>query len=65
VSSAFPADQFIYILTNVGLGGAVLYVFYRYLDRLQDLTNAISDLRVTQEKLIALLDYYLRKEVNK
>jgi len=62
---SFATDQFIYILTNVGLGGAVLYVFYKYLDRLQDLANAISDLRVTQEKLIALLDYYLRREASK
>ncbi len=57
--SASP-DQLVFIMTNVGLGGAVLYVFYRYLDRLDALTQAINELRATQEKLILLIDYYLK-----
>jgi hypothetical protein len=50
-------------MTNVGLGGAILYVFYRYLDKLDALTEAINSLRATQEKLMAVLDIYLKKEV--
>jgi hypothetical protein len=55
-------NEFIYIATNLGLGGAVLYVFYKYLNKLDDLTKAIADLRATQEKLIVLIDMLLRGE---
>jgi len=63
VSAPMPADQFVYIVTNIGLGGAILYVFYKYLDKLDGLTKALNDLRVTQEKLMTLLDLYIKKEV--
>jgi hypothetical protein len=53
-------DQLVYVATNIGLGGAVLYVFYKYLDKLDALTQAINELRATQEKLILLIDYYLK-----
>lgn len=53
-------DQFVYIATNLGIGGLVLYVFYKYLDKMDDLTKAISDLRATQEKLITLIDMLIR-----
>jgi len=56
-------DQLVYVATNIGLGGAILYVFYKYLDRLDALTQAINDLRATQEKLMTLLDIYIQKEV--
>ena len=64
MSSPMPADQFVYIVTNLGLGGAILYVFYKYLDKLDGLTQALNDLRVTQEKLMTLLDLYLKKEAD-
>ncbi len=56
-------DQLMYVATNIGLGGAILYVFYKYLDKLDALTQAINELRATQEKLMTLLDIYLKKEV--
>jgi len=65
VSEVVQMDQFMYILMNIGLGGAVLYVFYRYLDKIDSLTQAINDLRSTQEKLMALLDLYLRGNKDK
>jgi len=64
MSSPMPTDQFVYIVTNLGLGGAILYVFYKYLDKLDGLTKALNDLRATQEKLMTLLDLYLKKEVD-
>ncbi len=65
MSEVVQMDQFMYILMNIGLGGAVLYVFYRYLDKIDSLTQAINDLRSTQEKLMALLDLYLRNNKDK
>ncbi len=56
-------DQLVYVATNIGLGGAILYVFYKYIDRLDALAQAINDLRATQEKLMTLLDIYLKREV--
>jgi len=63
MSSPMPADQLVYIVTNLGLGGAILYVFYKYLDKLDGLTQALNDLRATQEKLMTLLDIYIKREV--
>ena len=63
MSASIPADQFVYIVTQLGLGGAILYVFYKYLDKLDGLTKALNDLRATQEKLMTLLDLYIKKEV--
>jgi len=62
MSATMPTDQLVYIITNLGLGGAILYVFYKYLDKLDSLTQALNDLRATQEKLITLLDIYIKKE---
>jgi len=62
MSAPMPTDQLVYIITNLGLGGAILYVFYKYLDKLDSLTQALNDLRATQEKLITLLDIYIKKE---
>jgi len=64
MSAPMPTDQLVYIITNLGLGGAILYVFYKYLDKLDGLTQALNDLRATQEKLITLLDIYIKKEVD-
>ena len=63
MSSPMPTDQLVYIVTNLGLGGAILYVFYKYLDKLDGLTQALNDLRATQEKLMTLLDIYIKREV--
>ena len=63
MSAPMPTDQLVYIITNLGLGGAILYVFYKYLDKLDGLTQALNDLRVTQEKLMTLLDIYIKREV--
>jgi len=61
MSAVIPPDQFITIVTNIGLGGAVLYVFYKYLDKLDELTKTIQDLRATQEKFMTLLDLLINK----
>jgi len=61
MSAVTTPDQFIYIVTNLGLGGAVLYVFYKYLDKLDELTRTIQDLRATQEKFMTLLDILINK----
>jgi len=63
MSAPMPTDQLVYIITNLGLGGAILYVFYKYLDKLDGLTQALNDLRATQEKLMTLLDIYIKREV--
>ena len=61
MSAVITPDQLVYVATNLGLGGAVLYVFYKYLDKLDELTKTIQDLKATQEKFMMLLDILINK----
>jgi len=53
------------IFLNYGIAGLILLVFYllfrEYSKKLEELKDAIVQLKVTQEKLITLLDVLLKK----
>jgi len=53
------------IFLNYGIAGLILLVFYllfrEYSKQLEELKDAIVQLKVTQEKLVTLLDVLLKK----
>jgi hypothetical protein len=53
------------IFLNYGIAGLILLVFYllfrEYSKQLDELKDAIVQLKVTQEKLVTLLDVLLKK----
>jgi len=52
-------SEIIYVLTNVGLGGGILYVFYRYVEQNREYVKTIADLKASIDRLIATQERFI------